>query len=148
VVIEMVGKEFEYLEEHTADVAFIAYGKDLNEVFQNAAKAMFNVMTDISRIEKKEKRTIKVVDDELKGLLKNWLQELIVLFDVDGIAFSEFKVNIEKKNDKWVLEGEAYGELFDPNKHTSGLEVKAIPYHWMEIGEKNGLKYARVLLDI
>ena len=52
----MPKEKFVYLEEHTADVAFIAYGKDLNEAFENAAKAMFNVMTDISKVDKKEGR--------------------------------------------------------------------------------------------
>lgn len=141
-------KEFEYLEEHTADVAFIAYGRDFNEAFANAAKAMFNVMTDITKVEKKEFRKIEVEDEDLKGLLKKWLEELLFYFDAEGIIFSDFKVEIRKENDKWILKGVAYGEPFDFEKHTSGLEVKAVSYHWMEIGEKNGEKFVRLILDI
>ena len=42
-------KQYEYLE-HTADVKFLAYGKTLEEVFENAALAMFNVMIDTGKI--------------------------------------------------------------------------------------------------
>ena len=38
-------KRFEFLE-HTADAYIIAYGKDLAEAFENAALAMFEVMTN------------------------------------------------------------------------------------------------------
>ena len=41
-------KQYEYLE-HTADVKFLAYGKTLEEVFENAALAMFNVMIDTEK---------------------------------------------------------------------------------------------------
>ncbi|MHA1617153.1 MAG: archease [Candidatus Njordarchaeales archaeon] len=141
-------EKFRYLEEHTADVAFEAYGSDLNEAFVNAAKAMFNVMTDISKVNPKEKREIIVRDEDLKGLLKKWLEELLFLFDAEGIIFSEFNVTIKREDDEWVLQGEAYGEPFDPEKHPSHLEVKAVSYHMMEIGERNGEKFVRVILDI
>ncbi|MHA1590720.1 MAG: archease [Candidatus Njordarchaeales archaeon] len=141
-------KSFRYLEEHTADVAFEAYGKDLNEAFSNAAKAMFNVMTDISRVEKKITKKVSVRDEDLRGLLKKWLEELLFLFDAEGIVFSDFKVEIKKENEEWALTGEAYGEPFDPDKHSSHLEVKAVSYHMMEIGEKDGEKFVRVILDI
>jgi len=141
-------KEFEYLEEHTADIAFQAYGKDLNEAFQNAAKAMFNIMTDIDKVENVEAREVYAEDEDLRGLLKKWLEELLIYFDAEGLVFSKFDVRIRKEGNIWRLEGRAYGEPFNPDKHPSKLEVKAISYHWMEIGEKNGKKFVRVIVDI
>ncbi len=43
------GKEYEYLE-HTADIKYLAYGKNLEEVFENAALAMFNVIIDTQQV--------------------------------------------------------------------------------------------------
>jgi SHS2 domain-containing protein len=37
--------DYEYLE-HTADVRFRAYGKSLEQAFENAALAMLNVMVE------------------------------------------------------------------------------------------------------
>jgi len=142
-----MSNEFIYLTEHTADVAFIAYGDDFNEAFENAAKAMFNVITDIKKVEVKKCLDIKIEDDDLRGLLKKWLEELLFYFDAEGIVFSEFKVLI-KRNEKYRLEGKACGEAFNINKHASGIEVKAVSYHWMKIGEENGKKFVRVVLDI
>ncbi len=142
-----MSSEFIYLDEHTADVAFIAYGNDLNEAFENAAKAMFNVMTDIKKVDATKCLEVEVEDNELRGLLKKWLEELLYLFDAEGLVFSEFKVSINK-NELYKLRGKACGESFNINKHTSGIEVKAVSYHWMEIGEEKGKKFVRVILDI
>lgn len=139
--------KYVYLDEHTADVAFIAYGDNLGEVFENAAEAMFNVITDIKKVEVKRCLSIRVEDSDLKGLLKKWLEELLFYFDAEGIVFSKFNVVI-KKDEIYVLDGEACGENFNIDKHPSGIEVKAVSYHWMEIGEKNGKKFVRVVLDI
>jgi archease family protein len=43
-------KPFEYLE-HTADIKFRSYGRTLEEVFSNAAKALFNSMIDLNDID-------------------------------------------------------------------------------------------------
>ena len=40
----------------TADIGFHAYGKSLNEAYENAGLAMFNVITDISKVKKEESR--------------------------------------------------------------------------------------------
>lgn len=42
-------KKFEFFDV-TADVGIRAYGKTLEDAFENAALAMFEVMTDTSRI--------------------------------------------------------------------------------------------------
>ena len=39
-------KNYEYFEV-TADIGFKAYGNDINEAFENAGIAMFNIITDI-----------------------------------------------------------------------------------------------------
>jgi len=46
-------RDYEFFE-HTADVGIIARGNTLEEAFSNAAKAVFEVMTDTSKVEAKE----------------------------------------------------------------------------------------------
>ncbi|RLF20933.1 MAG: archease [Thermoprotei archaeon] len=143
----MSSKEFEYLE-HTADVYIVAYGKDLNEAFENAAKAMFNVMTDIDKVVPSVKREINAEGVDLEQLLYNWLENLLILFDTDGLVFSRFKVSIQKKDNHYVLKGEAWGEPFNPSKHPSKTEVKAVTYSLMEIHDEKGNSYVKFVLDI
>ena len=42
--------KFELLE-HTADIYVAAYGVNMAEAFENAATAMFEVITDIAKVE-------------------------------------------------------------------------------------------------
>ncbi|RLE53057.1 MAG: archease, partial [Candidatus Methanomethylicota archaeon] len=69
----MARKAFEFLD-HMADVYIAAYGRDLKEAFENAAKAMFEVMTDISTVNPKVKREIRVEGFDLESLLYEWLE--------------------------------------------------------------------------
>jgi SHS2 domain-containing protein len=46
--------------EHTADVEFEAYGKTLEEAFENAALAMFSVMTDTIKVKPKTKKEFEI----------------------------------------------------------------------------------------
>ncbi len=50
-------KKFKFIDITTADVAFVAYGKDLNELFTNAALALSETMIDASQIEQKVKKS-------------------------------------------------------------------------------------------
>ncbi|MEM5814941.1 MAG: archease [Candidatus Aenigmatarchaeota archaeon] len=138
-------KKFEFTDITTGDVAFIAYGKDLNELFANAALAMFEVMIDTSKVEKMEKRTVECNGYDLESLLVNWLNTLLLYVDSENIAFSKFKVNIDEK--KFSLKAICYGEKINKNKHETRTGVKAATYHKMKI-EKNDIWKAQVLLDI
>ena len=39
-------------------------------------------------------------------------------------------------------------EKFDPEKHDIGTHVKAVTYHGMEIGKKDGKHFCNIILDI
>ena len=43
-------KKYELID-HTADVGVKAFGNNLSECFENAAKAMFDIITDSSEVE-------------------------------------------------------------------------------------------------
>ena len=46
-------KKYEYFDV-TADIGFYAYGNSLEEAYENAGLAMFNVITDINKVKKEE----------------------------------------------------------------------------------------------
>ena len=138
-------KAFEFVDITTADVAFVAYGENLNELFANAALAMFEVMINTKQIEPKEERIIEVDGFDLESLMFNWLNELLYFVDAENLAFSEFEVEIDEKNFK--LKAKCRGEFIDHSKHETRTVVKAATYHQMKI-EKNDLWKAQVILDI
>lgn len=139
-------KKFEFVDITTADVAFVAYGKDLNELFANAALAMFEIMIDTSTVEKVEKRSVKCEGHDLESLLVNWLNDLLIFVDSENLAFSEFEVSVDEKNLK--LDATCYGEKIDRRKHETRTLVKAATYHKIKVENRDGVWSAQVIVDI
>jgi len=139
-------KKFEFLDITTADAAFVAYGKDLDELFANAALAMFEVMVNTKKIQSKIERKVEIEAEDLHGLLFGWLNKLLVFYGSDNLAFSKFNVKIDVKNFK--LTAKCFGESIDPKRHETKTEVKACTYHKMEIKKINDKWMAQVIVDI
>jgi SHS2 domain-containing protein len=144
----MVKKKFEFLE-HMGDAYIAAYGKTLEEAFSNAGLAMFEVMTDTKSIEPKLKDEIKVEGEDEIILLHNWLEALLLKFEIELKLYSSFNVKkIKRKNGGFSLEAEVFGETFNRDKHLSKTEVKAVTYHQMGIFQESGKFIVKFILDL
>lgn len=140
--------QFRFLE-HTADVKIEAEGKTLEEAFEEAAKGLYELMTDTSKITPVVEKKIEVEGSDLENLLYNWLEEFIYLTDSEQLVFSEFKVRkITREDGRYRLVATAKGEKFNPNKHESKTCVKAATYHEMEIDIKKDKARLVFVLDI
>ena len=139
-------KRFE-LQEHTADERVIAYGSTLEEAFENAALALFEVMTDTETIDHVIHDSYQIEGFDEPALLYSWLETFIVEFDVNLKVYSKFHVKITKIGEQYHLTGQAWGETFQATKHPSRSEVKAITYHEMEI-KKNKYVTLKFILDL
>jgi SHS2 domain-containing protein len=139
-----MGKKYE-LVDHTADVGLKAYGKNLSEAFENAAKGMFDIITDSSEIESVGQYEIKLQSQDLEQLLVDWLSELLFLNTANNLVFGFFKVDIDNKNN--FLSAKIFGEKYDLSKHKIGAEIKAITYHMLEVRNKRPYR-VQVLFDI
>jgi SHS2 domain-containing protein len=139
---------FEFLE-HTADVYIAAYGKDLAEAFENAALATFETMTDTKDVKPKNEKTVEAKGKDKQSLLYNWIEQLLVLFELERTLFSKFRIQkIQQAEAGYDLKAKAYGEPYDPKKHKQKVEIKAITYHRMEINEAPGMVTVKFILDI
>ncbi len=141
-------KKFEFLE-HTADAYIAAYGRSLAEAFENAALAMFETMTDTSKVEPKIEDEIEVEGFDEQSLLYNWLESLIVKFEMTGNLYSKFKItDIEKTEGGFRLKAKVWGEQFNPEKHPQKVGIKAVTYHRMEIKKEPEKVTVKFLLDL
>ncbi len=132
------------LFEHTADIGMDAYGRTVEEAFENAAKGMFAIITDGSPIDPKIKEIVSLpYDAGSEQLIIDWLSELLYLFEVTGLVFGKFKVSI---TDKFIAE--AWGEPYSRKKHGYGEQIKAVTYHLLQIKKNKKGVYIRVLFDI
>jgi SHS2 domain-containing protein len=138
-------KKFEFIDITTSDVCLCSYGKTLEEAFANAALAMFEVMVNTKKVGSKIERKISVKASDLQALLCAWLNELLIFYGSENLAFSKFEVKIDEK--KLELEARCFGEEIDPERHEARTEVKAATMHKLRI-EKNKLWKTRVIVDV
>ena len=136
-------KDFELLDIATADMAFSAYGKDLNELFANAGKALFSIMFE-GNIGQKISQKIELGEKDEIMLLQKWLSELVYLHDSEKLLFSRFDIKTDGKK----LSATVYGEKYDKKKHKFIIDIKAVTYHKMSIEKaKEGYK-CTVVVDV
>jgi len=141
---------YKYLEEiGTADIAFEATGRDLSELFTDAADAMTNVMIDnIEAIQPRDTREIKLSNDKLDMLLFDFLQELIFLKDAKRLLLRIREVEIDERNNIYFAKATAEGEPLDAERHQQRADVKAVTLHDFCVEQAESGWKARVLLDI
>ena len=136
-------EKYKFFDEITSDVIFEAYGKDLKEIFANAAEAMFHFICKIDQVEPKTEKKIEVQADSAEDLMINWLQTLIAEVDIQAMFFSKFKITeIDEKH----LTAFVYGEPVTPEKGET--VVKAVTYHQYEFKKTPEGYKVRVSLDI
>ena len=119
--------------EHTADIGVRGCGDTLEEAFEAVALGLFDVMVDVGKVEPRECREAEVEEGDLEALLYSFLEELLVLHDIEGLVFGDVKVEIGKTENGYKLKAKACGEVLNPEKHEPKEEVKAITYHEMKI---------------
>ena len=135
-------KSYELIE-HTADVGVKAYGSSVAEAFTNAAKAMFDIITDNSTIDAVGQYDIELDATDLELLLVDWLSKLLFLNGAKNLVFGRFEVSLEKTH----LVAHVYGEEYSLKKHKMGTEIKAVTYHMLQVHEEKPV-FVQVLFDI
>ena len=141
---------YEFLEDvATADIAFSAWGKDLEETFVAAADATMNVMVeDLGAIQLLEKREFRLRNDALDMLLFDLLQELIYLKDSEKLLLRIDQIEIRQENGQYALEAAARGEKIDPGRHPLRVDVKAVTLHQFRLERTAEGWRTSVILDI
>jgi SHS2 domain-containing protein len=141
---------YRYLEEiGTADIAFEATGRDLPELFRDAADATTNVMIDnLEAIQPRQTRQIELSKDKLDMLLFDLLQELIFLKDAKRLLLRMQEVQITERDENYFMKATAAGEPLDAERHHQRADVKAVTLHDFSVEQTEDGWKARVLLDI
>ncbi len=138
-------KKFKYLENVAiADICFEAYGKTLNEVFENSAYAFFDITADPKTIQTKITKEITLKNTDEQNLLYDFLSELVFLKDSEQLIFKEVKVSISKNQLKAVLKG----DRINPEKQELRNDIKAITMHLFTLEKTKTGYLARVVVDI
>src|SRR6266487_5274759 len=112
--------------EHTADVGLHAFGGTISELFIHGAQGMESLMVAPEQVRVQVSREIAVTGHDEVSLLIAWLNELIVLFDTEYLLFSQFEINVITPTH---VNGRAYGEPYDSQRHELSSAIKAVTWH-------------------
>jgi SHS2 domain-containing protein len=141
---------YEFVDELTmADLAFRAWGDDLEETFVAAADAVMNAMVEnLEAIQPRDTRFLNVEDEALEMLLFNFLQELVYYKDAEQLLLRIQELRIVDDHQPYSLQATVVGEPIDPNRHHMRVDVKAVTLHHFSLTQTEHGWEATVILDI
>jgi SHS2 domain-containing protein len=139
----MTGR-FEFVD-HTGDLGVRLFGESLPRLFEQAAEALTFILTDPETIRIKETRKLLLEAKTDEELLITWLNELVYLFDTEGLLFKAFEVLSVHDHH---LEALAQGEIYVEGRHPIKTAVKAATYHQLKIEHHQGVWTAQVIFDL
>jgi SHS2 domain-containing protein len=131
--------------DHTADLGLRIRAATLDELFAEAAEAMFaTIVEDLGTVAQTQRVEVTLPADDREYLLFDWLKALLYHFDAEHLLFSRFEVHIGDDG----LKGVAWGEPLDRARHELCHEVKAITYHGLRVEQTADGWLAEVIVDI
>lgn len=141
---------YEFLEDFaTADIAFQAWGDDLEEVFKSAGDAVIHTMIDnLEAILFTQTRTFELEHEDLDLLLFNFLQEFVYYKDSELLLLRAQQVEIAQKEFMYHLTAMTQGEQLDRDRHQQRVDVKAVTLHQFQLKQTDAGWMAQVILDI
>ncbi|HEY7167396.1 MAG TPA: archease [Candidatus Binatia bacterium] len=128
-----------------SELAIRVVGNSQAELFTNSAYALFDIMTDVEKVEVKERLPLEVEGADRDDLLVNWMRELLYLLQGSGYMLKEF--NIREAKDT-VLKAEVCGEKIDPDRHEIKQEISGVAYHQSRMQKTGNQWTAQLILEL
>lgn len=132
-------KKYQFLE-HTADMKIQVFGKDLQELFVNAALGMMEyVFGDLNaKVDKVEH--IKISANDIESLLVEWLSEILYLTVTNKRIYSAFTID-EFSIQKIVA-------TVGSGKAVAHHEIKGVTFHDLKIMHNDGVYEVIIVFDV
>ena len=138
--------KFEFLE-HTGDLKFRAYGKNLEELFENCALAVSEIFSRRIIIKENKKKSFVLSEKDYESLLYQFIEQLIYLFDADEFVVSRVKVKIDEENGKIEMNANVFGD--DTSNYKDLDSIKSPTYAEMYVKHKKDKTWeAQVVVDV
>ena len=137
-------KSYELID-HTADIGIKVSGRNEMELFANAGLALFDIMTDLNKVQERQKVEVQAEGWDREELLINWLRELLDCFHIKKLLLKKFEM-VEASEIQ--VRGVACGEPIDFSRHIIRKEIKGATYHDLKVEKSPGGWMAQVIFDI
>ncbi|MFA5143620.1 MAG: archease [Candidatus Omnitrophota bacterium] len=130
---------------HTADIGIRVYGRDLRELFENAAYGMFDVIADLEGIKTAGAEKVEAMGQTAEELLVAWLDELLYRFCTKDIIYSKFEIT---ELSETRLKAKVRGRPAAANRNRLRMEIKAITYAGLKIVKTDSGYQVEIIFDV
>jgi SHS2 domain-containing protein len=127
--------------EHTADCSIRVRGRDLGELFVNAARGMFGLMADLEAVEAGVERQVQLYELDAETLLVSWLSELLWFNEESGAVFVRFEIASLTAT---ALQATAWGGAAP----SQWKQIKAVTFHDLRIVETEDGHEVTLVFDV
>lgn len=136
---------------HTAEVEFVAYGKNLKECFENALYALFNTISYTKRVSaSKPKSTKFMIKDKARNiddLLWYVLQDALSIADANELfPYRVSGLKITGKKGAYKISTTIFGKSRE--SAYSKIDAKGIPRYNLRVESKGKQTLATVVIDV
>ncbi len=133
------------LIDHTADIGIRVTGQTIKDLFETAAHAMFEQITDTTQLQGKHTKSIHVKGIDRPDLLINWLRELLWYWTIDNCLIKQATI-IEMPDDQ--LRAKVTYDEFDLKTHEILKDIKAVTYHGISVDQTDAGWEAMIIFDV
>jgi len=128
-----------------SELAVKVTGGSQADLFANSALALFDVMSDVEKIEIKERLPLEVEGADRDDLLVNWMRELLYLYQRSGFLLKEFVIREVKDTS---VKAVVCGEKNDPDRHEIKQEIAAVAYHQSRMTKTGSQWTAQLIFEV
>ncbi len=129
----------------TADIGVWARGPDAASLLEGLGLALYAILVEPKGVRPRETRTVRARGADPAELTVAFLTELLLLQETEGFLGRRISATTSGTPVTSVV-ARVEGERFDPERHRSRTEVKAITYHDLRFDPAAGS--ARVIVDL
>jgi SHS2 domain-containing protein len=128
-----------------SELAVKVMGDSQADLFANSALALFDVMTDIEKVETKERLPLEVEGTDRDDLMVNWMRELLYLYQTSGFLLKEFQI---REVTDTLVKAEVCGEKIDPDRHDIKKEIAAVAYNQSRMHKTGDQWTAQLIFEL
>ena len=132
--------------DHTGDFGLEVEAPDERQAVAAVARAFLDLLTDAPHtVEEREELELTVEGIDLVDALVAFGNELLFRFEAEGFLCARFEADLV---DEACIEGVAWGERFDPERHPIARPIKAITHHGAELELSESGARVRLIFDL
>ena len=131
--------------DHTADVGLLARADTLGELFEALAEGLCDVICLRGSVAPARRRKVAVDAEDTEALAVDFLNEVLWQLQTEHFAVASVEV---RQISETAMAAELAGEPFDPKRHETRTEIKAVTYHELKVAREGDGWIGRVILDL